>query len=86
METVWINILNIFFTGALAVLGLLWREMNKKVSHMVSRELCQERSDWITQQLEHQEQILLRTEQRLIRIEKKMAYQNGEAGNEFDHY
>ena len=81
MEAVWIDI---FFTGALAVLGLLWRELNKKVNNAVSRELCSERSERIMHQLEHQEQLLLRAEERLIRIEKKLAYHNGEIGHEPD--
>lgn len=82
MESVWISV---FFSFAFAVLGLLWRDLNRKLNGKVSAELCAERSAGIARQLEHQEEILLRTEQRLIRIEKKLAYLNGEVGNEFDH-
>ena len=81
MESVWINIV---FSFSIAVLGLLWRELNKKVSNAVQRELCEERSSGIARQLERQEEILLRTEQRLIGIEKKLAYLNGEVRNVFD--
>jgi|GEM_PF-1400350 hypothetical protein len=81
MESVWINIV---FSFSIAVLGLLWRELNKKVNNAVQRELCEERSSGIAHQLERQEEILLRTEQRLIGIEKKLAYLNGEVRNVFD--
>ncbi len=81
MESTWINL---FFTCAIAVLGLLWRDLSRKLAEKVNIELCAERSAGITRQLEHQEEILIRTEQRMIRIEKKLAYQNGEAGHEFD--
>ena len=71
-----------FFTALFALLGLLWRDLNKKLNGKVNRELCDERSHSIIHQLDRQEQILLRNEQRLIRIEKKLAYLNGERKNE----
>jgi len=73
-----------FFTALFAILGLLFRDLNRKINGKVSRELCQERTRSLLSQLERQEKILLRTEQRLIRIEKRLAYLNGEQGNEPD--
>jgi len=73
-----------FFTALLTILGLLFRDLNRKINGKVSRELCRERTHSLFSQLERQERILLRTEQRLIRIEKRLAYLNGERGNEPD--
>ena len=81
MESVWISV---FFSFTIAILGLLWRDLNRKINGRVSAELCGERSAGIARQLEHQEEILIRTEKRLIRIEKRLAYLNGEIGNEPD--
>ena len=72
-----------FISLTFAVIGLLWKETNRKINLKVNHELCDERSKGIALQLEKQEEILLRNEQRLIGIEKKMAYFNGERGNDF---
>jgi len=83
MESVWISV---SFSAMIAVLGLLWRDLNRKLNGKVNAELCQERSAGIVHQLEHQEKILLRTEQRLIGMEKQLAYLYGEVGNELDRH
>lgn len=79
MESLW---LSLFFSFLITILGLIWRDLNRKINSKVSSEFCQERSLRIFHQLEQQEKILLRTEQRLISIEKKLAYLNGERKNE----
>jgi hypothetical protein len=65
-----------------AILGLLYKEVNRKINAKVNQELCEERSKGIAVQLGKQETILLSNEQRLIRIEKKLAYLNGEMKHE----
>jgi hypothetical protein len=72
-------------SASLTIIGLLFKEFNRKINCKVNRELCDERSGAIASQLERQEQILLRNEQRLIRIESKIAYLHGEMKNELDH-
>jgi hypothetical protein len=74
-----------FVSATFAVIGLLWKEVNRKINGKVNQELCGERSHAISRQLLRQEEILLRAEQRLISIEKKVAYLNGERANAFDH-
>ena len=69
-----------------AILGLLWKEVNRKINGKVNQELCNERSKGITIQLEKQEKILLSNEQKLIRIENKLAYMNGEMKNDPSGY
>jgi len=74
METVLIGGL---ISTSLAIIGLLFKEFNRKINVKVNQELCDERSSGIASQLGRQEEILLRNEQRLIRIEQKIAYLNG---------
>jgi hypothetical protein len=69
----------------LAIIGLLFKEFNRKLNCKVNRELCDERNRHVNDQLEKQEVILLRTEQAILRIEKKLAYLNGERKHEPDH-
>ena len=79
MEAVWTSA---FFSVMLAILGLIWRDLSQKLNGKTSRELCDERSKNLLSQLEWQRGILIRNEQRLIRIEKRLAYLNGEKENE----
>lgn len=81
METILIGGL---ISAGCAISGLLWKEVNRKINGKVNQELCNERSKGITVQLQKQEQILLSNEQKLIRIENKLAYMNGERKNELD--
>jgi hypothetical protein len=81
MEAVFISGL---ISAALAAAGLFVRDLNRRLNGKVNGELCAERTGGISRQLEKQEAILLRNEQRLIGIEKKLAFQNGERNNEFD--
>jgi len=69
-----------------AILGLLYKELNRKINEKVNQELCNERSRGITIQLEKQEKILLSNQQSLVRIEKKLAYLNGEMKNDHGGY
>jgi hypothetical protein len=83
METILIGGL---LSAACAVLGLFWKEVNRKINCKVNQELCNERSRGIITQLERQEKILLSNEQSLVRIEKKLAYLNGERNGEHGGY
>jgi len=82
METVLIGGL---VSLTLAIIGLLFKEFNRKINCKVNQELCDERSSRIYTHLEKQEQLLLRNEQSLLRIEKKIAYLNGEMKHELNH-
>jgi len=73
-------------SASCAILGLLYKEVNRKINLKVNQELCNERSRGIAVQLEKQEKILLSNEQSLIRIEKKLAYLNGEMKNDHSCY